>query len=284
MAAAPDQPLGLSYRPGMHEVAGYRHVQRLAYDAATDVASTLTAGVTEREAAARLEEALRARGVERWFHAPFAWFGERSRFEGFERSRRKFFPSDARLEPGMVGILDVAPIVDGHTGDIGYTFRCPGGGADPEYDRALATLREVRALIPARIGAGDTMRAIYLAVDRLLADRGFDSRHALYPFGVLGHRIERMAPRARDPRIGGFGLAAALQLVGGQLVSRLPGVRRPSPLWTAESERRPEPGLWSMEPHLGARAWGAKFEELLVVEERGAAWLDDDLPHVRAAA
>jgi Xaa-Pro aminopeptidase len=263
---------------------GYRHVQRLAYDAATDVASTLAPGVTEKGAAARLEEALLARGVRRWFHAPFAWFGGRSRFEGFEGHRRRFFPSDARLEPGMVGILDVAPIVDGLTGDIGYTFRCAGGGADPEYDRALATLRELRALIAARVGAGDTMRAVYLAVDRLFAERGFDNRHALYPFGVLGHRIQPMKPRAREPRIAGFGLAAAVQLVGGALAARVPGVRARSPLWTADADRPADPGLWSMEPHLGARGWGAKFEELLVVDGAATRWLDDDLPHVRAAA
>jgi hypothetical protein len=36
-----------------------------------------------------------------------------------------------------------------------------------------------------------------------------------------------------------------------------------------------------VEPHLGFRGVGAKFEELLVVTEDSAYWLDDDLPHVR---
>jgi hypothetical protein len=36
-----------------------------------------------------------------------------------------------------------------------------------------------------------------------------------------------------------------------------------------------------VEPHLGLGDVGAKFEELLVVTEDDAYWLDDDLPHVR---
>lgn len=36
-----------------------------------------------------------------------------------------------------------------------------------------------------------------------------------------------------------------------------------------------------MEPHIGFREVGIKFEELLVVTEDDAYWLDDDLPHVR---
>jgi hypothetical protein len=40
--------------------------------------------------------------------------------------------------------------------------------------------------------------------------------------------------------------------------------------------------LWAVEPHIGFRDVGVKFEEILVVTERGETyWLDDDLPHVR---
>ena len=43
----------------------------------------------------------------------------------------------------------------------------------------------------------------------------------------------------------------------------------------------PTPGLWAVEPHLGFRDVGAKWEELLVVTDTDAFWLDDDVPHVR---
>jgi len=47
------------------------------------------------------------------------------------------------------------------------------------------------------------------------------------------------------------------------------------------ADKPPEPGLWAMEPHLRKGGLGAKWEELLVITERDAYWLDDDLPHVR---
>lgn len=254
--------------------------QRLAYDAATHAATDARPGTTELELVARIEAALGARGVRRWFHPTFAWFGERSRFEGPEEGpRRRFYPSDARLKPGMVGIVDVAPIVDGFTGDVSYTFRCAGGDRGDELDRALAALREIRAAVPTMIGRGLTMREIYLELDRRFAARGFDTRHVRYPFGVLGHRVDRIAPREREPRIAGFGLAAIGQLAGGAVTASLGGILGRSRLWTRDADRRLEPGLWSMEPHLGGSTFGAKFEEILVVERGRARWLDDDVPH-----
>lgn len=254
----------------------FRHAQRVAYDAAIEVATALAPGVTEKQAAARLEAALTARGVRRWFHQPFAWFGARTRFAGFH-GPRAFFPSDARLEAGMVGILDVGPIVDGATADIGYTFRC-AGAPDPRFDRAMETLREVRGIIRDRVERGDTMAAIYRAVDETFARDGFDNRHAMYPFGVLGHRVRHVRGTRPDPRIAGFGLTALAQMAVGELRARV--TKKASPFWTADADRPPEPGIWSIEPHLGADGWGAKFEELLLVETGAARWLDDDLPHV----
>jgi hypothetical protein len=57
-----------------------------------------------------------------------------------------------------------------------------------------------------------------------------------------------------------------------------------SPLWAdgAISDHPATPGLWAVEPHIGFRDVGVKFEEILVVTSSGSAyWLDDDLPHVR---
>jgi hypothetical protein len=57
-----------------------------------------------------------------------------------------------------------------------------------------------------------------------------------------------------------------------------------SPLWAyGEISNHPAtPGLWAVEPHIGLRDVGVKFEEILVVASCGDAyWLDDDVPHVR---
>jgi hypothetical protein len=180
----------------------------------------------------------------------------------------------------MIAILDVAPVVHGFTADIGYTF-CVDD-TPTELSQAFAALREVRALIPPHVARGDTMRSIYLRVGRLLRQRGYDECHRRYPFRALGHRVTRLAPRVRELSVGGFGLSSALGVLGTELVSRLPAAEKLSPLFrdAARVEHRLEPGVWAIEPHLAASTFGAKFEELLVVEDRRAYWLDDALPHV----
>jgi Xaa-Pro aminopeptidase len=261
------------------ELEGFRRVQRLAYDTSIEVASDLRPGTTEKEAARILERALSSRGVKRYFHQPFAWFGDRTKFAGFRRISPEFFPTDRALEKGMIAILDVAPIVDGYTADIGYTFR--EGGPDEALTDALDTLRDVRALIPECVSRGDTMRSIYLRIETLFRERGYDNRHERYPFGVLGHRVHHLKDRKRDPRVLGFGITSAIDVLGGELWSRL-SRRERSPLWAREN-RPLEPGIWAIEPHLGGVDFGAKFEEILVVETHRAFWLDDALPHVKAA-
>jgi Xaa-Pro aminopeptidase len=258
------------------QLDGFLRAQRLAFAATEEVAASLAPGASERDAASALERALVARGVRRWFHAPFAWFGARSRFDGFTRMRRNFFATDARLEPGGVGILDVAPVVDGCPGDVALAFQAPGADRDQAgaFAAARAALAEVRALIPVAVARGDTMAAIARAIDRTFAARGYDSRYPLYPFGVLGHRITRFAP-ALDPVIARFGAHAIAQLVGGAVAARTPGLRARSSLWDPRAERPVPPGVWSLEPHLGAAGFGVKLEEMLVVEPGAARWLDD---------
>ena len=56
-----------------------------------------------------------------------------------------------------------------------------------------------------------------------------------------------------------------------------------NPIWNSSkaSNHPPTIGLWAVEPHLGFKDVGAKWEELLVVTEDDAFWLDDDVPQVR---
>ena len=75
--------------------------------------------------------------------------------------------------------------------------------------------------------------------------------------------------------------ARTLETLGREIVTE--GIKGRSPLWAGgrASRHAPAPGLWAVEPHIGFRDVGVKFEELLVVTEDDAFWLDDDLPHVR---
>ena len=61
------------------------------------------------------------------------------------------------------------------------------------------------------------------------------------------------------------------------------GLSRYAPTWNAgkTSDHEPHDGLWLVEPHAGCGAVGAKWEEILVIENGKAYWLDDDVPHVR---
>jgi Xaa-Pro aminopeptidase len=270
------------------DLARFKDLQRLAYDAALFVARGLEPGVTEREAAARLGNALRDRGARGFFHAPFAWFGDRTGFYGFRTRNpienvvfaRQFFPTDRRLEPGMPVILDAAPIVDGMCTDIGYTF---AAGTNPDVTRAMTCLREIRAEILALVRGGRTMRQIYEAVDAIAASSGYENAHRAYPAHVLGHKIGRVRGR-RVLSVAGFDVRA-LAYFARQIVAAIPR-RGQTPLWNGSrfADVHPEPGLWSLEPHLRKDGIGAKWEEILVVTDADAYWLDDDLPHVRALA
>ncbi|MER5181545.1 M24 family metallopeptidase [Streptomyces sp. NPDC002896] len=254
----------------------FRALQQLAYRCAGRVADWLEPGVTERQAAARLRRELTREGVEDFFHVPFAWFGDRTAFRHF-KTPIQFFAGRRRLEEGMPFILDCAPVVDGYTADIGYAGKV---GENPVWDRIALDLREYRELILREVRARKPLNEIYQAVDALIAHHGYDNRHKVYPGRVIGHQVTRM--KARGPAgatVFGFGVRT-LQTLGRELISeRLHGR---SPLWAdgRSSRHAPTPGLWAVEPHVGFHDVGLKFEELLVVTEDDAYWLDDDLPHV----
>ncbi len=263
------------------ELRGFRQVQRLAYECAEAVAAQLRPGVTERDAARMQREWLRARGVRDWFHLPFAWFGDRTAFVNF-RVPLQFFPTNRRLEPGMPFILDMAPVHGGFTADIGYSGAL---GLNPLHDRLLDDLRAHRELILAEVRERRSLREIYEDVERLMVRQGYANRHRAYPFGVIAHKVGRVKERRWSPHVFGFGTQSLKGLASDALHGHRDGW---SPLWSPYtfSDHPPRPGLWAVEPHLGFRGTGAKFEELLVVTDsrdpqESAFWLDDDLPHVR---
>ncbi|MEU2879833.1 M24 family metallopeptidase [Streptomyces sp. NPDC007070] len=255
----------------------FRELQQLAYRCAERTAAWLEPGVTEREAARRLRRELVAEGVQDFFHVPFAWFGDRTAFRHF-RTPLQFFATGRRLSEGMSYVLDCAPVVDGYTADIGYAGKV---GDNPIWDRIAEDLLEYRELIVRLVRERRTLNEVYAAVDAKIAEHGYDNRHQVYPGRVIGHQVTRMrAPRLpAGVNLFGFGVRT-LQTLGRELVSeRLHGR---SPLWAdgRASRHAPTPGLWAVEPHVGFRDVGLKFEELLVVTEDDAYWLDDDLPHV----
>lgn len=262
-----------------HELERFKEVQQLAYESVQAVEKQLYAGITEKQAAQMIKDYLDERGVDSYLHKPFAWFGDRTAFTGFW-SDFHFFPTNRQLEPGMPVILDTAPTVGGYTADIGYSFAY---GKEPaELTRMKRMLIEIRDYILQATLAEKTFVEVYRGVDQLIAEAGFRNAHQVYPRRVLGHRVSKTHTTFYD-NLTFFGFSAR------QLQWLLPGAlkglaRQASPLWNdlKESDHPPLPGTWAIEPHLASKDGkiGAKWEEILVITENNAYWLDDDVPHV----
>jgi methionine aminopeptidase len=263
--------------PDPADLVKFREVQQLAYAAAQSVARTLEPGVTEKQAARRIREYLVERGVQDWFHTPFAWFGDRTAFRGF-RVPLQFFPTNRRLAEGMPFILDCAPVRDGYMADIGYAGCL---GTNRIYEQLMDDLSHYRTLIVDRVREGVPLKQIYRDVDALIARQGYDNRHRIYPGRVIGHQVGKVRSRLPKFILAGFGIRSLQTLVGDLIVEH---IHHRSPLWADGdiSHHPATPGLWAVEPHIGFRDVGVKFEEILVVTDSGGAfWLDDDLPHVQ---
>jgi hypothetical protein len=144
-------------------------------------------------------------------------------------------------------------------------------------------LEPYRDLILRGVRAEKTLQQIYRDVDALIASQGYESRHRRYPHGVLAHRVTRLAPSLLDrASLGGFGLSA-IRWLRSETAAFKRGTEHHSPFWNGAdaSAHRATKGIWAVEPHLGHQGVGVKWEELLVVTDSDAYWLDDDLPHVR---
>ncbi|HSW15112.1 MAG TPA: M24 family metallopeptidase [Solimonas sp.] len=275
-------------RFNLEELQAFRSTQQLAYDCVRSVEQQLLPGMTELEACALMKDYMRARGVTQFFHEPFAWFGDRTAFRGFGPDT-DFMPTGRKLEKGMPVTLDISPIRDGYAADIGYSTSL-GRNADVEaMQRALV---EYRDFILQAVRARKPFRQIYRELDGAIARHGYLNVHRIYPERVLAHRVFRYghSPAQRllqYIRVKGFGLPTYAYVLGKSALSRLfPGLVE-SPLWNdgPESDHPPSPGLWAVEPHIATPDYsvGAKWEEILVVTEDDAYWLDDKVPHVERA-
>lgn len=269
----------------IQDLQRFSAVQKLAYEVVEAVQGRLQPGMTEQDAVRLLRAELQARGVTQMFHDPFAWFGERAAFKNFWINL-KFLPSKTRLREGMSVILDIAPIVDGYSADIGYCFV---HGGDEEADRMDRALLQVRDHIVRAVRAGKTMRVIYQEVDAIIAAAGYINVHRYYPHRVLGHRLGRIQTSAlHRVRWLGFGLPTYVTLTSRTWLAKVFPRLVETPLWNDGREcDHPVPeGVWAVEPHIATpdQRIGSKWEEILVVTKNSAYWLNDDATHCRRAS
>jgi len=258
-------------------VKGIAHAQRVTRAAVLRVAEGVKPGDTERQVCARLEHEFAKARVEHWLHTPYAWWGERTRFDWRGMWETNALPTDRVLGEGDAFILDAAPIVAGFPADFAYSG-C--AGALPEAARAHRSLLDQLAQLKRDILSWSVSDAGSAGLCREVAQRieasGSDVIHTRYPAQVLGHTLEGFPNWCTfAPRIGvGFQLPLLLTYATALVLHQLAGA--PYPFLNAGAPGRPQ-GLYAVEPHLGQGTQGAKFESVLLVDGSETRWLDPEL-------
>lgn len=257
----------------LSEIAGIAAAQRVTRAVIHDVAETVAAGDTEQDVARRLEAGLVRAGVRSWLHTPYAWFGERTRFAGFQHWEPDALPSTRRIEDREPFILDAAPFVDVYPADYAYSGALD---ADARHDQMCRKLEDLKARIVDWARRAETGRALFDSVGAAVREAGFDVVHHLYPAAVLGHRVDGL-PRwlQRLPRIG-WGFQPPLVAGYALALARHSLTRRRYPFINDVEADRPV-GVFAIEPHLASGTLGAKFESVLVVDGDETRWLDPGL-------
>jgi hypothetical protein len=255
-------------RPNQEDLVGFKKAQSLAYEAAVSVGQILRPGMTERQAAALIDDFLEDHGVKSFFHTSMVWFGDRSRFGGFKGKGDALPTRRALAEGNEVICIDTAPIVDGYCGDIGFTFSLE---PNPELIKARHYLLKSRENLRVWFSSAMTTGQIWKKVDEDLKTNGFDNIHARYTYSVLGHRVHKMPLAQLKPLFAN----PYTQHAYWAFMSRglWPEILTP---WH-DGEKL---GMWAVEPHIGGPGFGAKFEEILVVDEDNVYYLDDNVPHM----
>ncbi len=256
-------------------VKGIANAQRIAREAILEVAHSVQPGDTERAVIARIETALRPANVHHWLHTPYAWWGARSRFDGFGVWECGALGTDRKLGPGEAFVLDVAPIIDGYPSDFAYSGVAPGGEATA-HAALLSELATLKSEIVTWVKEAASGSMLCDRVRGHMLANGFDVVHTLYPAQVLGHTMEGFPNVfSQLPRIGcGFQLPLLLTYAKGLVMHHLVG--EAYPFLNAGTPDKPQ-GLFAVEPHLGRGTFGAKFESILLVDGDETRWLDPEL-------
>lgn len=257
-----------------NELQHFRRYQRLAFQILEETAAELKVGDTEEQITRKLRKSFHKAGAHNYFHVPVALFGERSAYPGEFGPFEALATSRALRENDSV-ILDAAPIFDGYMVDTSFAYDFGGNDAFVRIDRELPRLRD---MIARRVNEGAMFQQIAWEVDDYIRERDFKNCHRKHIGAVLGHIVTK----ADSQRLASWSWKGlAVKQVSWFLArSRF---SRTTPNWnhTKACKGIAPHGLWAVEPHLAEGDVGAKFEEILIIDNDGARWLDDDLPHHR---
>ncbi|NNC99210.1 MAG: aminopeptidase P family protein [Gammaproteobacteria bacterium] len=255
----------------------FREYQRLSFSILEQMAGSLQPGMTEKEVARALVCRFKEYGVNSFFHLPVVLFGERTALPG-EWRLSNFFPKSRALQVDDSVILDAAPLFDGYLVDTSYSFCF---GESPVHRKMMADLAHFRSDIRTAVNNGKTFKSIADNVNRELLEQGYQPVHTKHPGEVLGHRALKTINLPFAWRLQGFDAMSLSWFISKSKMGDL-GLRT-SPLWNNKksSNHPPQDGLWLVEPHAGAGVTGAKWEEILVIQNGQAEWLDQEPPHLQ---
>lgn len=232
---------------------------------AQETAAEMQPGWSERQTARFMRSWLADHGVHDYFHRPLVFFGDRTRYQGFG-ALRELAPTDQVLRDDDVYVLDVGPIVDGFASDIsiyGMHGRIEGFA---EASDLLATIkRDIPALVKKHKYCG---KKVWSEIRHQIERHGFDAVHYTSAYSFFGHRLNGTAK---------FPLARFLAKRGQQTYTEFLARGLAGQLWS-EIRRAPLCGIWAVEPHIGAKSFGIKFEESLIVTPDHVGWLSDFTP------
>ena len=246
-------------------------------------------GITEVEACTLIAAAQTEHEVIQVFHDPYVLFDERTALgTGAEpayaaangaASTAELTPTNQVLRDGAPVIIDIAPVMRGVSSDIAYSCVL---GTNHVFEELDAGLARIRSFLQQGIAARKSMLSLYHELDERLAMRGWESCHHRQADRALGHLVFPLEHETDRPTpLPGWGAVAAEKMLTAGIDALDHGTCYP--LWNDSSftDYPATPGLWAIEPHIGLDGVGVKFEELLVVTDDDAYWLDDDLPHVK---
>ncbi len=264
------------------ELDKFKRFQKKSYETLEEVARGLKAGITEIAVARLIRKRFHEQGVHTYFHVPVVLFGARTSYPG-NFGQFEALSTDQKLEDGMAIILDAAPIYEGHIVDtsLSTTF-----GDNATHKMLHPKLEAFRNTLLEQVKQRRDFKDIEIYANSMIEDMGYENCHRKHIGEVLGHRIYKVKDRIWNRiTIKQISVRHLLWLAWKSIAARN-GWQDDSPNWNHRrtSAHKPSLGLWAVEPHFAIDGVGVKFEEIMVITEDDAYWLDDDLPHTRAWA
>lgn len=273
--------MGLKYKDfDAAELAKFKQFQKLSYDTLEAVAADLYVGMTEITVARLIRKRFHEQGVHIYFHVPVVLFGERTSYPG-NFGQFEALSTEQKLEDGMAIILDAAPIYEGHIVDTSLSTTY---GKNATHKMLHPKLEAFRAELLEQVKMRRNFKDIEIHANAMIEELGFENCHRKHIGEVIGHRVYKVKDRIWN-RISFKQISVRHVLwLAWKSIAAVKKWQNDSPNWNHRrtSAHKPSPGLWAVEPHFAIDGVGVKFEEIMVITDDDAYWLDDDLPHVHA--